>query len=92
MPGKGDLLVQKYDNSIPLHAPEQLSSRGCTYSIALQDHPEPLQRPMSISYQFSRTVVVYLAPDLDLAGEEIGQCFLDSFADLGRVDLGLSNY
>ncbi len=91
MPGVGDLFVEKHDNSILGHPFEQLGSRSCTYSVALQDHPELLKRPVSLSHQFGGAIVVYLALDLDVSGEEVGQGFLDSFAYFCRIDLSLSN-
>src|SRR6266516_7115134 len=87
----GDLFVEKHDNSILGHPFEQLGSRGCTYSVALQYHPEPLKRSVSLSYQFGGAIVVYLALNLDFAGEEVGQCFLDSLAYFCRIDFSLGN-
>ena len=91
MPGVGDLFVEKHDNSTLCHAFEQLSPRGGTYPIALQDHPEPLKRPVSLSHQFGGTIIVYLALNLDVSREEVGQGFLDSLAYFCRIDLSLSN-
>jgi len=91
MPGVGDLFVEKHDNSVLCHAFEQLSPRGGTYPIALQDHPEPLKRPVSLSHQFGGTIIVYLALNLDFSREEVGQGFLDSLAYFCRIDLSLSN-
>ncbi len=91
MPCIGDLFVEKHDNSILGHPFEQLGSRGCTYSVALQYHPEPLKRPVPLSHQFGGTIIVYLALNLDFSREEVGQGFLDSLAYFRRIDLGLSN-
>src|SRR5438094_8605707 len=89
MPGVGDLFVEKHDNSTLGRPSEQLGSCGCTYSVALQDHPEPLKRPVSLSHQFGGAIIVYLALDLDVSGEEVGQGSLDSFAYFCRIDLSL---
>src|SRR5438034_4424774 len=89
MPGVGDLFVEKHDNSILGHPFEQLGSRGCTYSVALQYHPEPLKRPVPLSHQFGGAIVVYLALNLDFSREEVGQGFLDSLAYFCRIDLSL---
>ena len=91
MPGVGDLFVEKHDNSTLGRPSEQLGSCGCTYSVALQDHPELLKRPVSLCHQFGGAIIVYLALDLDVSGEEVGQGFLDSLADFRRIDLSLSN-
>jgi len=46
---------------------------------------------VSLSQQFGGAIVVYLALDLDVSREEIGQGFLDSLAYFCRIDLSLSN-
>src|SRR6266581_4243165 len=85
MPCIGDLFVEKHDNSILGHPFEQLGSRGCTYSVALQYHPEPLKRPVPLSHQFGGTIIVYLALNLDFSREEVGQASLT----LSRISVGL---
>src|SRR6266516_2456742 len=91
MPRVGDLFVEKHDNSILGHPFEQLSPRGRTYPITLQDDPELFKRPVSLSHQFGGAVVVYLALNLDFSREEVGQCFLDSLAYFCRIDFSLGN-
>src|SRR5438093_12038871 len=92
MPGVRDLFVEKHDNSTLGRPSEQLGSCGCTYSVALQDHPELLKRPVSLSHQFGGAILVYLALHLHVSGEDVCKGFLDSLADSRRIILRLSNH